>query len=107
MSKQLFSISTNAKTVKGEKLGYLTGVMYLAPSDLSGYEVCPMAKKANCIDACLNKAGRGGMFTSVQTARINKTKRFFRGPRCIHGRRCLVNPQAYPDGSCSKHGSAR
>lgn len=32
MYRQLFSISTNAKTVKGEALGYLTGVMYLAPS---------------------------------------------------------------------------
>jgi hypothetical protein len=74
---QLFSISTNAKTIKGERLGYLTGVLYLAPAKLSGYQVCAMAATANCEDACLNKAGLGGVYTSIQKARIAKTKRFF------------------------------
>lgn len=74
--KQLLSIDTNAKTVKGQKQGYMTGILYLAPSDLSGYQVCPMAKKAKCEEGCLNKAGRGA-FNSVQQARVNKTKYFF------------------------------
>lgn len=74
---QLFSISTNAKTVKGEKLGYLTGVLYLAPAKLSGYQVCAMAATAQCEEACLNLAGLGGVYTSIQRARIAKTKRFF------------------------------
>jgi len=74
---QLFSISTNAKTIKGEKLGYLTGVLYLAPARLSGYQVCAMAETAGCEKACLNKAGLGGVYTSIQKARIAKTKRFF------------------------------
>lgn len=74
--KQLLSIDTNAKTHKGQKWGYMTGILYLAPSDLSGYQVCPMAEKAKCIDGCLNLAGRGA-FNSVQQARINKTKQFF------------------------------
>ena len=74
---QLFSISSNAKTVKGEKLGYLTGVLYLAPAMLSGYQVCPMAVIAGCEEACLNKAGLGGVYSSIQRARIAKTKRFF------------------------------
>lgn len=74
--RQLLSIGTNAKTVKGDKLGFLTGVLYLAPSDISGFQVCPMAKLANCEAACLYKSGRG-VFNSVQTARINKTKEFF------------------------------
>ena len=74
---QLFSITSNAKTVKGEKLGYLTGVLYLAPSKLSGYQVCPMAAAAQCELPCLNKAGLGGVYTSIQKARIAKTKRFF------------------------------
>jgi hypothetical protein len=74
---QLFSISTNAKTVKGEKLGYLTGVLYLAPAKLSGYQVCAMAATANCEEACLNKAGLGGVYTSIQKSRIAKTRRFF------------------------------
>ena len=74
---QLFSISTNAKTVKGEKLGYLTGVLYLAPAKLSGYQTCPMAALAQCEAACLNTAGLGGVYSSIQRARIAKTKRFF------------------------------
>jgi hypothetical protein len=74
--KQLLSIDTNPKTIKGQKRGFMTGVMYLAPSDLSGYQVCPMAKQAKCEEPCLNKAGRGA-FNSIQRARINKTIRFF------------------------------
>lgn len=74
--RQLLSIGTNAKTVKGNKLGFLTGVMYLAPSDLSGFQVCPMAKMARCEDPCLYKSGRG-VFTSTQNARIKKTQEFF------------------------------
>ena len=74
---QLFSISSNAKTVKGEKLGYLTGVLYLAPAKLSGYQVCPMAALAQCEEACLNTAGLGNVYSSIQKSRIAKTKRFF------------------------------
>lgn len=74
--KQLLSIDTNAKTVKGQKQGYMTGILYLAPYNLSGYQVCPMAQKAKCVEGCLNKAGRG-RFDATQQARINKTKRFF------------------------------
>jgi hypothetical protein len=74
--RQLLSIGTNAKTVKGDKFGFLTGVLYLAPSDISGFQVCPMAKMARCEDPCLYRAGRG-VFNSTQTARINKTKEFF------------------------------
>ena len=74
--KVLLGFNTNAKTVKGEKLGFYTGILYLAPSDISGYQVCPMAKLANCENACLYTAGRGA-FNSIQKARIIKTKRFF------------------------------
>lgn len=71
----LLSISADAKTVKGEAMGVLTGVMYFAPADISGYEVCPKAT-AGCKAACLYSAGRGA-FNNVQQARIAKTKRFF------------------------------
>jgi hypothetical protein len=74
--KSLLGFNTNAKTVKGEKLGFYTGILYLAPSDLSGYQVCPMAKLAQCEAACLYTAGRGA-FNSIQKARIAKTKSFF------------------------------
>jgi len=70
--KPLLGFDTNAKTVKGEQLGFLTGILYLAPSDISGFNVCPMAKIAQCEKACLYTAGRGA-FTSIQNARIAKT----------------------------------
>ena len=65
----------NTKTKKGEAFGWITYGMHLAPSTLSGYNVCPSAS-AGCAAACLNTAGRGVM-RNVQEARINKTKRFF------------------------------
>ena len=65
----------NTKTVKGEALGYMTFIMHLAPSTLSGYNTCPMAS-AGCASACLNTAGRG-RFTTIQEARIRKTRWFF------------------------------
>ena len=72
----------NPKLLKGEKLGYLSSVLHFAPADLSGKEVCPKRTKG-CTDACLNTAGRGGMFKKgettnvIQQARIRKTKYFF------------------------------
>lgn len=65
----------NAKTVKGEELGYRTGVLYLAPAKISGYNVCPSAS-AGCIASCLNTAGRGS-FLTTQLARIRKTRLLF------------------------------
>lgn len=65
----------NTKTVKGEKKGYMTFIMHLAPSRLSGYQTCPMASQG-CAAACLNTAGRG-RFTKTQEARIKKTRWFF------------------------------
>jgi hypothetical protein len=89
----------NPKIAKGEKLGYLTNILHLAPSDMSGRNVCPMAT-AGCKAACLNTAGRGGLFAGqshlnmtgaqlvtavksgsfvnvIQSARIARTEYFF------------------------------
>lgn len=75
MSRKLLSISADAKTVKGEKLGYLTGVLYLAPHTISGYQVCPKATEG-CMMGCLYTAGRG-IYNKTQQSRIAKTKLFF------------------------------
>jgi hypothetical protein len=72
---KLLNIDANAKTVKGQAKGYMTGILYLAPAKLSGFEVCPM-RSAGCSAACLNTAGRGA-FSNVQKARIRKTKEYF------------------------------
>jgi hypothetical protein len=72
----------NPKILKGLKEGYNTYILHLAPASLSGYNTCPKAT-AGCIAACLNTAGRGGMFKKgentnvIQQARIRKTKMFF------------------------------
>jgi len=76
-------LSKNPKVEKGEKAGYLTYILHLAPADLSGYQVCPMAELAGCKEACLNTAGRGGIIktgedsNTIQRARIRKTRMFF------------------------------
>lgn len=70
----------NAKTVKGETLGYLTGILYLAPWKESipygGGNLCPMASEG-CGTACLFSSGRG-RFDSVRDARIKKTIYFYK-----------------------------
>ena len=67
--------TANTKTMKGEKYGYKTYILHLAPSLISGFQTCPKAS-AGCAAACLNKAGMGA-FSNVQLARINRTKMFF------------------------------
>ena len=73
---KLLSVSTDAKTTKGESLGFLTGILYLAPATTTKWNTCSMAKVAQCDKACLYTAGRGAM-NSVQQARIRKTEWFF------------------------------
>ena len=74
--------TANPKIQKGTKLGYLSFILHLAPSTLSGKNTCPKATPG-CIAACLNTAGRGGMFKRgettnvIQKARIRKTNEFF------------------------------
>jgi hypothetical protein len=67
---------SNAKIRKGEKLGWITFGIHLAPANLSGFNVCKDASDG-CAAACLNTAGRGAM-SSVQKARIAKTQLFFK-----------------------------
>lgn len=72
----------NPKVLKGEKKGFMSFILHLAPANLSGKETCPK-RTAGCTAACLNTAGRGGMFKKgentnmIQQARIRKTKMFF------------------------------
>jgi hypothetical protein len=72
----------NPKTLKGMKQGYNTYILHLAPYTLSGHNTCPKATPG-CAAACLNTAGRGGMFkkgentNTIQKARIRKTQLFY------------------------------
>lgn len=76
----------NPKLAKGSAHGYLSAVLHLAPSNLSGtINVCARAT-AGCIAACLNLAGRGGIFkagedtNAIQRARIARTVRLVTDP---------------------------
>jgi len=82
----LLTIGSDAKTVKGERYNYLTGIHYALPSrsvydhrwaakvllrnDIANYNACPWA--GNCENPCLNTAGRG-RFDATQTARAKRT----------------------------------
>ena len=76
--KSLLSIGADSKTIKGEKLNYLTGIVYLAPDTVAFKHInkkgtlCANAKIAGCASACLYSAGRGS-FSNVQQSRINKS----------------------------------
>ena len=69
---------TSQKVEKGEKQGWLTAILYLAPAKASGFQMCANAT-AGCEAACLSTAGRGGIFpkgksdNDIQRARRRKT----------------------------------
>ena len=77
---KLLSVSEDAKTVKGEKKGYLTGILYLAPADTSGVANVCASSSPGCRAACLYTAGRAAYFPKINQARIRKTRWFFSNP---------------------------
>lgn len=77
-TKDLLSFN-NAKTIKGEKKGYKTFILYMSPFTLNskGVNLCPMASEG-CASACLFESGFGGMYTSVKQGRVDKTEFYLR-----------------------------
>lgn len=91
-ARKLLTINGNPKTDKGEKLGYWTAILHLAPATLSGFNTCAAATPG-CKAACLNTSGRGGLAkggkvtydsivngtrtNAVQEARIARTAMLF------------------------------
>lgn len=72
----MLRLNGSTKVIKGNKLGYRTAILYLAPAAMSGVNVCPMAQLAQCAEPCLNTSGRGAM-TGVQMSRLRKTLFWF------------------------------
>ncbi len=66
----------NSKTIKGEKFGYTTYIMYLAPhtQNSKGKNLCSHASKG-CAEACLFGSG-AARFNKVQEGKTNKTEYF-------------------------------
>jgi hypothetical protein len=77
---KLLAFNSDAKTIKGMKKGWLTFIMYLAPSRASipfgGRDTCPWASPG-CSAACLFTAGRAQTFPKINQARIRKTLWYF------------------------------
>jgi hypothetical protein len=71
---RLLSVGKDAKTIKGEPYGIRTGVLYMAPANISGYEVCHSRTKG-CSAACLFTAGQG-RFQNVKQGRLRRTYQF-------------------------------
>ena len=78
----LGSINSSAKILKNKKVSNVnTYILYLAPANQSGYNVCPYSTK-ECRLGCLATSGRAKMEyraqkSVIKDARIKKTKLFF------------------------------
>lgn len=95
----LLSVGADSKTIKGELLGFKTAILYLAPHKLSGVtNVCGHASP-QCIFACLNSAGRAGIFPKIHAARIRKTIEFNHDPKAFVSRLIIEIEKLY-----QKHG---
>lgn len=70
----ILSVGVDAKTVKGVDYGVVTGILYLAPGNVSGHEVCP-SRTVGCSASCLFSAGHGH-YSAVRIGRLRKTYLF-------------------------------
>ena len=87
--KLLSNGEINHKLKKNKKDGYLPYSLNFAQSDLSGFNVCPMAKRlsrsgdgqqneklSSCSSVCVGANGFASIHPSVLESRINKTIAF-------------------------------
>jgi hypothetical protein len=67
----------NPKTIKGEKKGYVTSILYMSPfkANSKRINVCSHASKG-CVESCLVGSGFGGMYTNVMGGRVKRTEFF-------------------------------
>lgn len=83
----LGSVAVSHKLELSKKNGTLTFGLYLAPADMSGYNVCPNSKW--CKQFCLAGSGqnkidelaRGREHSRINESRIKKTRLFFENPQ--------------------------
>ena len=83
MENRLFSFDS-AKAIKAQGYGWLNAIHYMAPTSLSGFNLCPKASEA-CKALCLGwQSGQAGMvakdddMNSVRLSRLAKAKRFMK-----------------------------
>lgn len=63
----------NAKTSKGEKMGYMTGIVYMLPDE----RTCPLATSANCFNSCLVNAGLASVYPRINEVRKERRELFY------------------------------
>lgn len=75
MGYKLLSVNSNPKIDKSNKVSnkYWSCIMHLRPIST---KICPYQDIAKCKDACLNTAGLGGVYPSIQKTRQKKTDLF-------------------------------
>ena len=75
----------SVKSVKGEELGFVTGIAYLAPhTQAHPKTVCPFSTEA-CRTGCLSGSGMGGLPKQLN-ARANRTKLWRADPAAFLGK---------------------
>jgi len=70
-------LGSSTKTLKGEKIGILTAICYMAPYDTSGHgNVCPLSS-IGCRNLCLGRNSGRMVMSPVQKAQNDKTNLYF------------------------------
>lgn len=98
----LGSVAQSAKLRLSKNNGTMTYCIYLAPSDMSGYNVCP--NSTYCREHCLNGSGNNKADTlahgvensKINRARIKKTRLFYKN-RPLFMRIMIAEIQKYKD----------
>ena len=74
---------SSAKIIKGEKLGYVTGVCYLRSfRKIGGINTCSHAKIANCHKPCLENSGKMSLASAI-SAREKRLNLLIKNPRAF------------------------
>lgn len=83
-SKNAYILSrSSAKIIKGEKLGYITGVCYLRSfKKIGGINTCSHAKIAQCFKPCLEHSGKMSLPTAIR-ARDRRLKLLIDNPQAF------------------------
>ncbi len=62
-----YLLSDSVKVIKGEKIGYLTGVCYMSNAvKIAGVATCSHAVKAGCVEPCLAMSGHMSLAGAVE-----------------------------------------
>lgn len=75
-----YLLSESVKIIKGEKFGYLTGVLYMTNAlKIAGINTCTHAILADCIKWCLVKSGQMAGLTAIE-ARFDRLQLLTKNP---------------------------